>query len=307
MIRPPGAVPSAARPGKEGRSMRRFAALAVLAFVPAAAHAAADFGTVTVAGKRTPLTSACAYAPRFDTQGWGKPEVVLLLSNVTIDCAAATGWVSPDNGAFEQVVRKGRGALVSVSFKPGLQLGRVSVSGVGYSLGNDNCEGCAAQAAYAGAGFKGTLKTGKPLVIAGDTPVALDVRFDLAKPGPPAAGEKLAGGGDPGKAYLAYLKAYQAGDYDTLVKMLPEGKAEDSWGYYQPAERKTAIQGEKKPASAKILDAWKTGKNATLVVEVPHPFNPALKTKAAIGLWFDGTGWRVLEEQMDFGGTMFGR
>ena len=276
-----------------------------VALVPAAA-AAADFGSLTVDGKKIALTGACAYTPRFDTQGWGKPEVTLLLASTPIDCAAATGWVTPDNGAFEQVVRKDRGALVSISFKPGLQLGRVSVYGVGYSLGHDTCEGCVAQAAYAGAGLKGAVKTGKALTIGGSTQVTFDTRFDLPKPGAPAAGEKLAGGGDPGKAYLAYLKAYQAGDYAALQKLRPEGKAEEDWGYYPEAERKTAIQGENKPKSAKILDAWKTGNHATLVVEVPHPFNPAEKAKAAVGLWFDGAGWRVLEERMDFGGTMFG-
>jgi hypothetical protein len=26
-----------------------------------------------------------------------------------------------------------------------------------------------------------------------------------------------------------------------------------------------------------------------------------------VGLWFDGAGWRVREERMDFGGTMLGR
>ena len=274
-----------------------------LACAPAAA---ADFGSLTVDGKKMALTSACAYTPRFDTQGWGKPEVTLLLASTPIDCAAATGWVTPDNGAFEEVVRKGRGALLSLSFKPGLKLGKVSVYGVGYSLGNDDCAGCVAQAAYAGAGLKGAVKTAAPLTVGGNTPITFDTRFDLAKPGAPAAGEKLAGGGDPGKAYLAYLKAYAAGDYAALQKLRPEGKAEEDWGYYPEAERKTAIQGESKPKTAKILDAWKTGNHATLVVEVPHPFNPAEKTKAAVGLWFDGTGWRVLEERMDFGGMMFG-
>jgi len=279
---------------------------ATLVLLPGIA-AAADFGALILDGKPIALTSACAYSPRFDTQGWGKPEVILLLSDKPIDCPAATGWVTPDNGAFEQVVRKGRGALLSISFKPGLQLGRVSVYGVGYTLGHDNCVGCVAQAANAGAGFKGSVKTAQPLKVGGNTPITFDVHFDVAKPSAPAAGEKLPGGGDPGKAYLAYLKAYQDGDYAALQKLRPEGKAEEDWGYHSdPAERKAAIQGENKAKSAKILDAWKNGKDATLIVEVAHPFNPSEKTKAVVGLWFDGTGWRVREERMDFGGTMLG-
>ena len=87
--------------------------------------------------------------------------------------------------------------------------------------------------------------------------------------------------------------------------MRPEGAAEEEWSYYDPPERRSTIQGESKPRSAKILDAFKVGNNTTLVVETPHPFNPTEKTKAAIGLWFDGGSWRVMEERMDFGGTMF--
>jgi hypothetical protein len=286
--------------------MSRWTALALLALAPATA-AAADYGSVTLDGKATPLTSACAFVPRFDTQGWGKPEVTVLLGTAPIDCAAVTGWVQPESGAFEDVVRKNKGALVSLSFQTGMKLGRVSVYGVGYTLGNDTCEGCVATAAWGGAGLKGAVKTGKPLTIAGTTLASFDARFDLAKPAAPAAGEKLAGGGDPGKAYLAYLKAYQDGDYDALVKLRPEGAAEEDWSYYEPAERKSNIKGEEKPRTAKILDAFKVGDRATLIVEIPHPFNPTEKTKAAIGLFFDGGSWRVFEERTDFGGTMLGK
>jgi hypothetical protein len=285
--------------------MARWTLLALIALVPSTT-AAAGYGSVTVNGNPTPLTSACAYTPRFDTQGFGKPEVTILLGTTAIDCAAATGWVIPDDGAFEQVVRKEKGTLLSISFQPGLKLGRVSVYAAGYSLRHDTCGGCVATAAYAGAGLKGAVKTAKPLVLAGSTQFTFDTMFDVAKPAPPAAGEKLPDGGDPGKAYLAYLKAYQAGDYDALVKLRPEGAASDDWSYYEAGERKSNIQGEQKPRTAKILDAWKTGNYATLVVEVPHPENPAAKTKAAIGLFFDGGSWRVFEERMDLGGTMLG-
>ena len=300
-----GALLARGTPAKEASSMARWTALALSALLPATA--AADLGSLTLDGKQIPLTSSCAYVPRYDTQGWGKPEVTVLLASTELDCAAATGWVTPDNAAFEQVVRKNKGALVSISFLPGMKLGRVSVSGVGYSLGNDTCEGCVATAAWAGAGLKGAVKTVKPLSIAGTTQVAFDTKFDVARPAAPAAGDKLADGGEPGKAYLAYLKAYQDGDYDALVKLRPEGQAADDWSYYDPPERKATIQGESKPRSAKILDAFKVGNNATLIVEIPHPFNPAEKSKAAIGLWFDGGSWRVMEERVDLGGNMFGK
>lgn len=268
---------------------------------------AADLGSMTYEGERTALGHACAYVPRFDMQGWGKPEVTVLLSSVPLDCTALGGWANPDTGAFEEAVDRGDGALLSLSFQPGLKLGRVSVYGVGFTLGNDTCEGCQTEAAYAGAGLRGRAKTTRALTIS-DSPLTFDVRFDLPKPAPPAPGEKLpAGGGEPGKAYLASLKAFQDGDYAALQRLLPEGEAEEKYGYYaEGAERKEAIQNESMSKSAKVLEGWKIGDAAILVVEAAHPFDPSEKAKAVIGLGFDGTGWRMREERFDFGGTILG-
>lgn len=278
--------------------------LFVLALLPGLAGAA-PAGKLKIGDKAATLTSSCAIVPRFDMQGWGKPEVTLLMSDQALDCAAIAGWGSPDSGAFEQAVKRGRGSLVSISFQPGLKLGKVSVYAVGTSLGNDACEGCQAQAAYAGAAFKGSLKTAKPLKVS-DTPITFDLRFDLAKPAAPAPGEKLAGGGDPGKAYLAYLKAFQDGDYPALQKLMPQGEAEDKYGYHDDAAaRRKAIQGDAKAKAAKVLEAWRNGSSALLIVEVPSPFGAGPKIKALVGLGLDGTNWRVREERPDFGGMMF--
>jgi hypothetical protein len=139
----------------------RLLALAV-SLIGAGPVSGADLGSLTVSGKAVPLVAAYAFVPRYDAQGWGKAEAIVLLSTLPMDGKSIEGWVNPATGAFEQVVRKGRGALVEVSFMPGLKPGRVSVSGVGYTLGNDPCEGCALQAAYSGAGLKGSVKTGCP-------------------------------------------------------------------------------------------------------------------------------------------------
>jgi hypothetical protein len=260
-------------------------------------------GTLKVGDKAAALTAACAVVPRYDMQGWGKPEVTVLLSDRELDCAAIADWVNAESGAFDQAVQRGDGSLVSVSFQPGLTLGRVSVYGVGYTLGNDTCDGCKAEAAYGGAGLRGSIKTGKPLML-NDTPVAFDLRFDLARPAAPARGDKLDAGSDPAKAYLAYLQAFAKGDYAALQKLMPEGKAEDRWGYYDDeAERRKEIQSEDKPKSAKFLEGWRTGASAYLIVEAASPLGTG-DVKTLIGLGFDGTNWRVREERPDYGGTM---
>jgi hypothetical protein len=285
--------------------MRHRAALvAALALVPGSYASAAPLGMVTQGTENYTLVSSCAFVPRYDTQGWGKPELTLLLSDKPIDCAAAQGWASPESGAFDEVVHRGRGALLSVSYMPGLKLGKVSYYAVGATLGNDDCEGCVTTLAEGGKGLKGALKTSKPLML-NDTPITFDVTIDLPKPAPPAAGEKLAGGGDPGKVYLAYLKAHQDGDYAALQKLMPDGEAEDDWGYYEEPERTKAIQGEKKSSSATVLEGIRLGDSALLVVEIDHPWQPGRKAKAAIGLGLQGGTWRVREEKVDMGGSMF--
>jgi hypothetical protein len=278
----------------------RAALFMALALVPSSSAWSAPLGTVTQGAEKHALVSSCAFVPRYDTQGWGKPELTLLLSDKPIDCTAAQGWASPESGAFDDVVHRGRGALLSVSYMPGLKLGKVSYYAVGATLGNEDCEGCVTTLAAGGKGLKGGLKTAKPLML-NATPITFDFALDIPKPAPPAAGDALPGGGEPGKAYLAYLKAHQDGDYAALQKLMPEGEAEDEWGWREEAERKTAIQGEKKSASAKV----RLGDSALLVVEIDHPWQPGRKAKAAVGLGLQGGAWRVREERVDMGGTMF--
>lgn len=282
---------------------RRLAALLVA--LPVTVHAA-DYGTLVV-GDSGPiaLNSACAFQPRYDTQGWGKPEITVLLASAPLDCTALAGWFNPESGAFGQAVQAGDGALVSISLMPGLKPGKVSVYGQGFTLGNDDCAGCTMTAEYAGAGLRGSLKTtGKPLSLA-SSEVAIDATFDLPKPAAPDAGEVLAGGGDPGKAYLAYLKAYADGDYAALQALRPQGEAEEDWGYYSDeAERKAAIQSDKKAATAKILKATRHGDSAILIVEQASPWDASATVRAAIGLGYDGKHWRVREERVDFGGML---
>ena len=78
-----------------------------------------------------------------------------------------------------------------------------------------------------------------------------------------------AGGGDPGKAYLAYVNAVNKKDHKSLKKMLPQNRAEsvyasegsdyfeDSFKWYRESEL----------VSAKVLSGWVNGETATLKVE----------------------------------------
>ena len=290
------------------RSVRRTAVVSALSLSFAAAASGADFGTIQK-DEEAPirLTQAVTCVMRYDTVGFGKPELVVLLSDKPLDEAAVRSGVDCDAHAFEQAVGKGDGALVSLSFGAGPKLSRVSVYGVGFTLGNDPCEGCKSTVAYAGDNVQGSVATGKPLELS-SSKLALNTKFDLPKPGAPAAGTPLpAGGGDPGKALLAWVKAYQDGDYATLERVLPPGKAADSWGYYDDAkERADAIKqdGSLEPKSAKILEGTLLGNFALLVVEVP-PLWGDTKQKALVGLSLVDGSWRVDDLRRDLGGSMF--
>jgi hypothetical protein len=171
------------------------AALALSSAVPAPG---AEFGKLTPVGKDpVVLTHAVACTPRYDG-GFGKHELEVLLSDRELDPEGIRAAVECDSPAFRQAVHLGHGTLLRLAFDPGLTLARVSIYGVGFTLGDDVCAGCKAAVANAGENVKGTVATTKSLDLVGDK-FTFDVHFDLAKPGPPPAGTKLpAGGGDPG-------------------------------------------------------------------------------------------------------------
>ena len=273
---------------------------ALVAAFGAGTAAAADYGSYSYEGEPVTLTHGCTVVPHLDGIGFGKPEAIVLLASQPLDCDAYASWVIPGNGAFGDVVRRGDGGLLQIDVGPGPKVTRVTVSGEGYTLGNDSCEGCASNVAYAGGRITGTLATGTPLM---DGKIVIDAKFDLPKPAGPAKGEVLAGGGDPGKAWLAYLKAHVDGDYAALQKLMPEGEAEDDWGYYTvESERSDAIRssGSMEPKSAKIVEGWKIGNGALIVAEAPSPHDPSARYKAYASLGFDGTNWRVRESRLDW-------
>jgi hypothetical protein len=158
--------------------------------------------------------------------------VTVLMSDRTIDCQAALGWVNPQMGAYEQVMaHPDRATLLSVSYHPGLKLGRISVVTSDLEALTDAlCKGCISTVAYEGTGLKGRLKTGPPLSL-NQAPLAIDVVFEIPRPAPLAPGEALPGGGEPGKAYLAYLQAQRDRDEAARRKLMPESKAGFGYGW----------------------------------------------------------------------------
>ncbi len=278
--------------------MKSLALVLAAASLPAAA---ADFGTYTINGETVALTHGCTVVPHVDGVGFGKPEAIVLLSSKPLDCDAYASWVNPASGAFDDAVDEGDGGLVALDVGAGPKLSRISVYGVGYTLGNDSCDGCTAKIEAGGAGLRGSVATTAPLW---DGKLTLDAKFDLPKGAGPAKGESLAGGGDPGKAYLAYLAAYNEGDYEALRTLMPEGEAEEDFGWYSDEERREGIKSQASgmvPKTAKVTDAWKIGNGALLVTELPSPHGDDMRYRGYASLAFDGKAWRVREHKIAWG------
>lgn len=280
--------------------MKPLKLVALSLFACAAPLAADDFGHYTIDGEKVALTHGCVVVPHVDGVGFGKPDAIVLLASVPLDCEAYGSWVSPASGAHADAVHEADGGLVEIHVA-GSKLARVSLYGVGYTLGNDDCEGCTGKFEEGGGKLRGIVATTNPIW---DGKVTLDTKFELPKAAGPAPGEALAGGGEPGKAYLAYLKAYNDGDYEALKALMPEGKAESDFGWYADDERAAGIKSQASgmvPTTAKITRAWKIGNGALLVTELPSPHGDGTHYRGYASLGFDGKGWRVREHRLSWG------
>jgi len=120
--------------------------------------------------------------------------------------------------------------------------------------------------------------------------VASEVTVDAS------SGTKLpAGGGDPGKAYLAFDKASRAGNLAEMKKSasttrpMPEMSAE---------ETKQMIEMMKlmRPAKLKITGGFVSGDHATLNVEGEDPSSKS-KMHGTIEMAREGGGWKLIAEK----------
>jgi hypothetical protein len=111
-----------------------------------------------------------------------------------------------------------------------------------------------------------------------------------------STGKKLpAGGGDPGKAYLAFDKAARAGN---LSEMKKYGSKSRPLPEMSPEEEKQMIELMKllRPAKLKINDGYVSGDHATLIVEAEDPDDKA-KMKGTIELALEDGKWKLLAER----------
>ena len=116
------------------------------------------------------------------------------------------------------------------------------------------------------------------------------------------------GGGDPGKAYLAFVKASQSGDLDSRLKFnsLSPEENEEMKSMFEKLKKESpekfkamlAHLSALSPKDAKILGGYINGKDAMLNVEaVDQESNK--KNKLRVLMKLDGDQWKIINEQWD--------
>ena len=131
-----------------------------------------------------------------------------------------------------------------------------------------------------------------------DKTYQLDLKFDAEVIAPTPGTALPADGGEPGKAYQAWLAAIAKGDFDTLRAML--GEAGD-WQFPKDDE-KSAKENLKylrdgKPVSVKILKGEQRGDQAILTVEGVD--RDDLKLRGRVLMAKGEGGWRQEQSDLD--------
>jgi len=111
-----------------------------------------------------------------------------------------------------------------------------------------------------------------------------------------SSGTKLpAGGGDPGKAYMAFDKASRSGNlaemkkYGSKTRPMPDMNAEEM-------KQMIALIKVMRPAKVKILGGYVSGDHATLNVQGEDPSDKS-KSTGTIEMAKEDGAWRVLAEK----------
>lgn len=259
-------------------------------------------GVYKVNGKETKLAHAYIHAKEnpFDKS---KVDAVVLLTADAIPEEEAS-----DVFALMRRASAGnfRGIEVRIDDEGDVISGQMYHDGFAKMGGSFSATGMHKFASDAPAGsFGGTIGTGGDNEFSGVT-WSYDATFRCPKPAkggaaaPPAkpAGKALpAGGGDPGKTYLALWKAVKAGDMKSMKALVSADRAKqmDDPEFKEMFPMIQAMQA----ADVKVTGGSTDGSNATLTVTGSMDGTPA---KGKVTLVLEGKVWKVEKESWSVGG-----
>jgi hypothetical protein len=242
------------------------------------------------------FTPKDALAYRVEGTEPGKSTTVVILSDFTIDRAAALAAIDTAAGVMGQIFLQQSGNAVFVTLATE---GRCGVSGffegsrsVGLGEGFTATTKTAASSRIAGS--CATEKPGKMFDDAYEFRLTWDVPITTI-PRPTALG---AGGGEPGAAYVALVKAIQAADYPTARRHLPD--------HQLPAKAPAAAEAKdyfhglalNYPKTAKVTGALVKGDLARVDIEGVQ--YEGRKIKGPVSMQKAAGVWRVIDQGFSF-------
>jgi hypothetical protein len=269
--------------------------LAILAFACGVAHADGS-GTLYQDGKPLALVSAYAYRGP-DPFEKTKEITTIVFSDKKIDAAAANAAANRgeavddqlrhDNATRVELNLEGDGTLQNVNIIAGGSSGSQSGSGW-YTMKLVKNDAKRVEGTFR-TNDEADKKTGR----------FYDLKFALDIAGAPDLGAALPpGGGEPAKAYMAYLAALKKGDIDALAKTMTKERSAEILAHRNDADFKAMFGFIQSSAirDPKITKGFSKGDSATLELSGKDgDGNLATSTATMVK---EGGSWRLAKESM---------
>ncbi len=229
-----------------------------------------------------------------DPEAAGKFRLGVILASVKPDVSVGSGQLEPLDAIASALPDDTASIRLSLSEEDGkIGISHVFVSPGGFNTSGDGDE----KISIAGGRIKGGWKFA-PKSFFDDTYEA-DFSFDLAlveikDPGTPLP----AGGGEPGKAYAAYIAALVKGDVEGVKKALGEGGGWRFAWLEDDNAKARALEDEAlhKPVKVTISGGWVDGDRAQLKVEGPGRFGGNFKGR--VMMQREDGAWKVAEQNL---------
>ncbi len=230
-----------------------------------------------------------------DPENPGSKLVGVVLSAEPLDAAAAQGQMDPLS-ALTGSLEYGESymQLKLEEADAGYTIQHVFVSPGGFNTAGNGDE----QISLAAGRLKGSWKLAPEEFF--DKTYESDFSFDAAlvelkDPGQPLA----AGGGEPGKAYAAYIEALAKGNAEGVKAALTEGRG---WMFAWATEEKEiakALESEAlhKPIKVTVSGGWIDGDRAQIKVEGPGRLGGTFSGR--VTMLKEGGRWKVDEQNLD--------
>jgi hypothetical protein len=230
-----------------------------------------------------------------DPDNPGSKKLGVVLSAEPLDAASAQGNMRPLDALTGQLSYGDPYLQLSLDEEgAGFTISHLFVSPGGFNTSGNGDE----RIAIEGGRVKGSWKLAPKEFF--DKTYEADFRFDVALVELKDPGQPLpAGGGEPGKAYSAYIEALAKGDVERVKAALTESRG---WMFAWADDEKEiakALESEAlhKPVKVTVLGGWIDGERAQIKVEGPGRLGGVYAGR--VMMVRDGGRWKVDEQNLD--------